>query len=59
GKLAYPATVFLDSDLSFLTNVPGYRGPQDMMAFLSYFHQEKYKDNISLQSYLDNYGKAR
>lgn len=59
GKLAYPATVFLDQNFDMLTNIPGYQPPKSMMAFLSYFKEELYTQQITLQSHLDNYGKSR
>ena len=59
GKLSYPATVFLDRNFDMLTNIPGYQPPNSMMAFLSYFKDELYTKQVSLQSYLDNYDKSR
>lgn len=59
GKLAYPATVFLNSDFDLLVNIPGYQKTDAMMAFLSYFKEELYNQQVSLQSYLDSYNKSR
>ncbi len=59
GKLGYPATVFLDNEFNMLTHISGYRGPDEMMAFLSYFKDELYAKEVSLQTYIDSYKKSR
>ena len=55
GKMSYPSTVFLNSQFEILTDIKGFRGPDEMMGFLTYFKDELYKEEISLQKYLDDY----
>lgn len=55
GKMSYPSTVFLNSQLEILTDIKGFRGPDEMMGFLTYFHDELYKQEIPLQKYIDDY----
>ena len=50
GKMSFPSTVFLNSDLSVLFVVPGYLKPNEFSPILSYTYEEAYKEK-SFQEY--------
>ena len=43
GKIGIPATIYLDSQLYLLTNVPGYRSPKELRPILKFFGENIYK----------------
>ena len=55
NRPGYPATVFFDQRLQFITKIPGYRKANEMMGFLSYFQDEVYKTNPNAQEYVNQY----
>jgi len=42
-QIGIPATIYLNSDLQLLSNVPGYRSPIEIEPLLVFFGEEKYK----------------
>lgn len=42
NKLSYPTVVFLDENFSMLTQVPGYKKPEEMESILKYFGENLY-----------------
>lgn len=57
GRPSYPSTVFFESNLNMITNVPGYQKPKDMMIILSYLGEDAYKTTPWAQ-YEKAYSKA-
>lgn len=45
GKLAYPATVFLDKENNYVEAVPGYLKPTQMEKIITFMAQETYKNS--------------
>ncbi len=45
GKMSYPTIIFLETDLSILSPIPGYKGPEDFIALLDYFKLYNAVDN--------------
>ena len=43
NQLSYPTTVYLDENFSMLTQVPGYRGPQELEPILKFFGDNAFK----------------
>lgn len=42
GRLSYPTTVFLDSNIKILTTVPGYQTAPNFLPILAYFGEDAY-----------------
>ncbi len=53
NQLSYPTTVFLDENFSMLTQVPGYKKPEEMEPILKFFGE-----NIHLTQKWDDYIQA-
>lgn len=45
GRLAYPTLVFMDSELNLIGPLQGYRQPDQLYPFLTFFKEEVYKKN--------------
>ncbi len=43
NQLSYPTTVYLDENFSMLTQVQGYRGPQELETILKFFGDDAFK----------------
>ena len=43
NQLSYPTTIYLDENFSMLTQVPGYRKPEELEPILKFFGEEAYK----------------
>ena len=43
GRIGIPATIYLNEKLQLLSNVPGYRGVEELDKLLVFFGEEKYK----------------
>ena len=63
-QIGIPATIYLNSDLQLLSNVPGYRSPVELELLLVFFGEEKYK-TMNWQDFMKEYnskneeGKAK
>ena len=44
GQMGFPSISWLDSDLTILDVVPGYKTPQQLEAYLAYYQQDAYRD---------------
>jgi len=42
NKLSYPTTVFLDENFALLTQVPGYKKPEEMEVIMKFFGENVY-----------------
>jgi thioredoxin-related protein len=43
NQLSYPTTVYLDENFALLTQVPGYRKPEELEPILKYFGENAFK----------------
>ena len=55
GKLSYPNLVFIDEQGQLITNIPGYRKPEEMEPILKYIQQSLYAKNVNFQDYLKTF----
>ena len=54
GKLSYPTTVFMNSEMQLLDRVPGYLNEKLMEQVISYFATEKYK-TVEWKDYIKDF----
>ena len=57
-QIGIPATIYLNSDLQLLSNVPGYRAPTELESLLIFFGEERYK-TMNWQEFITEYNKQK
>lgn len=55
GKLSYPTYVFLNSDLTIFTQVPGYKPQQDLLPILEFCANYDMEAPSNWQDFIENY----
>ena len=60
-QIGIPATVYLNENLQLLSNVPGYRSPDELESLLVFFGEAKYKTqqwDAFIKEFVENKNKA-
>lgn len=55
GKLSYPTYVFLNSDLTIFTQVPGYKPEKDLLPILEFCVNYDTEEPTDWQTFIENY----
>ncbi len=55
GRMGYPSVAFFDKELNLVYALSGFRPPKSMKPVLVFFHEEIYKEDPDLDSFIENF----